>query len=119
MPPRVPDSDPVRRDGGREMAHYGVQPEEGTALTDEIESDQVSDNEFRSLVEGLPVAVLVTDPSCERAFYANPACLRLWGAERHPSFRELVAQMPLVAADPELVSELWVQRRSLPLGPDG
>jgi diguanylate cyclase (GGDEF)-like protein/PAS domain S-box-containing protein len=101
------------------MTQYRLHSVEGQLLSDETDSDQATDSEYGALIERLPVPVLLTDRSCERVLYANPPAARLWEVERYASFPALLDRMHLLAADAALVTELWEQRRALPLGPEG
>lgn len=64
---------------------------------------------LRSVAEGLPHALLVTDLSCARLLFTNPAFQSVWGAHESQSLPQLIDLMARQAAVPQQVIQIWSQ----------
>jgi len=64
---------------------------------------------LRSVAEGLPHALLVTDLGCSRVLFANPACFQVWGARESITLPLLVELMAGQAAVPQQVTKAWAE----------
>lgn len=64
---------------------------------------------LRSVAEGLPHALLVTDFGCSRVLFANPACLQVWGVRESVTLPLLVELMAAQAAVPQQVTQAWAE----------
>jgi len=62
---------------------------------------------LRSVTEGLPHALLVTDLACSRLLFANPECLRVWGGREALTLPQLVELMANQAVTSQQVTQIW------------
>ncbi len=70
---------------------------------------------YRTLVEVLPGAVLVTDPDRERLYFVSAECVRLWHPVDSQSLAAYRQAMLHQAVDPGLVVNSWVRHAESPL----
>jgi diguanylate cyclase (GGDEF)-like protein/PAS domain S-box-containing protein len=92
---------------------------ETEAVPQDLQSFHPEADLYRAVADSFPFAALVTDVACQRILFANRACMRLWMLDEAESVPRFLRTMRAVAADAQLVSELWNQRSELPLGEDG
>jgi diguanylate cyclase (GGDEF)-like protein/PAS domain S-box-containing protein/putative nucleotidyltransferase with HDIG domain len=62
---------------------------------------------LQEIVDALPVALVILDPTRERVLLGNEQCCKLWGLPSEFSVELLAASMTARAADPEQVLSLW------------
>lgn len=89
-----------------EVAGIGAESPQGSASPHLAEL-------LRGTIAALPTPLLVTCLQRETLVVANPACEGLWSTEAIGSLANLERAMRQAAADGDLVSRLWQQRREL------